>query len=104
MKTIYEWTLETVEDGDVAESDFSEDLGFYTKELKNLMDDPEEGEGARLGLYIRKEGEGKCLMFWGYASRGEDGKLALPETAESADGVMVKIPARFHKELAKCQI
>ena len=103
MKTIYEWSIEWVENGDITDSEFSSNLGSFAKMLGETMNDSSSENGTRLCLYIRREGEGKCMMFWSYAERGADGKLTLPETAEDSYGIQVKVPARFHKELAKCQ-
>jgi hypothetical protein len=85
----YEWSLETVEDGDIVDSDFSDKLDFAKDELP----------GKDLCL-VRNEGnenEGVTDRFWAYV---KDGKL--PEYFSSSEGeVNIKVPIRFHNELNK---
>lgn len=91
MKTeiSYEWTLEEIEDGDIIDSDFSETLSFDKHYLV----------GNDLGL-VRSEGneeDGKTDTVWAYVKNGK-----LPEYFSDSMGVTmgIKVPQRFHKELA----
>lgn len=84
----YEWTLETLEDGDIVDSDFSDTLSF----------DHEDLVGKDLGL-IRAEGneiDGTTEMFWAYVKNG-----MLPEyfCNEIGNATSIKVPQRFHNEL-----
>jgi hypothetical protein len=87
----YEWTLETLEDGDIIESEFTNDekLTFKKEYLTDNTD---------LGL-VRNEGndnEGLTDRLWAYV---KDGKLPEFFCNERNEPTGFMIPARFHKEL-----
>ena len=84
----YEWTLETLDDGDIIDSDFSDKLTFD----KNTI------IGKDLGL-VRIEGnedDGVTDSFWAYM---KDGKL--PEYFSDSMGtpINIKVPQAFHNQL-----
>lgn len=86
----YEWTLETLEDGDIIDSTFSDSLTFDKEDIRE----------KDLGL-VRNVGnndDGLIDRWWAYV---KDGKL--PQFFEDAyrQPTHYKIPAKFHKELAK---
>lgn len=90
LKVSYEWTLETLDDGDIVDSDFSDTLTFDKSDLV----------GKDLGL-VRHEGnenEGVTDMLWAYV---KDSKL--PECFSDSMGtpIAIKVPQRFHNELKK---
>jgi hypothetical protein len=87
-KVQYEWTLETLDDGDIIDSNFSDTLTFDKSDL----------DGKDLGL-VRNEGneaDGVTDRLWAYV---KDGKL--PECFSDSMGTLVaiKVPQRFHNEL-----
>lgn len=89
-KVNYEWTLETLDDGDIIDSDFSDSLTFDKADLP----------GNDLGL-VRHEGnedDGVTDRVWAYV---KDGKL--PECFSDSMGttIAIKVPQRFHNELSK---
>lgn len=86
----YEWSLETIEDGDIIDSDFSDSLVWNAEELK----------GNELVL-VRNEGnenEGVTDRFWAYVKNSK-----LPEFFQDGGGqtIKIKVPQKFHKELQK---
>lgn len=85
----YEWTLETIVDDEIADSDFSDTLTFNKEDLS----------GNDLGL-VRNEGNeanGITDRYWAYI---KDGKL--PEYFSDSQGeINIKVPQRFHKDLSK---
>lgn len=86
----YEWTLETIEDGDIVDSDFSDTLSFD----KGLL------HGNDVGL-VRNEGNeisGVVSRLWAYV---KDGKL--PEYFSDANGneTDYKIPVAYKLECGK---
>ena len=88
-KVAYEWTLETVEDGDIIDSNFADNL----TEIDNA-----DLIGKDLGL-VRNEGnenDGVTDRLWAYV---KDGKL--PEYFSDSMGtpIAIKVPQRFHNEL-----
>ena len=88
MAASYEWTLETIEDGDIIDSDFSDTLTF-------MEYNPLEHDLA----VVRNEGnerEGVTDRFWAYVKFGK-----LPEYFSDASGnpVGIKVPKKFHVEL-----
>jgi hypothetical protein len=90
-KVAYEWTLETVEDGDIVDSNFADNL----TEIDNA-----DLIGKDLGL-VRNEGnenDGVTDRLWAYV---KDGKL--PECFADSMGtpIAIKVPQRFHNELNK---
>lgn len=92
MKTeiSYEWTLETLEDGDIIDNHFSDVLSYDKADL----------EGKDLGL-IRNEGnehEGLTDRYWAYV---KDGKLPEFFTDSMGDTVKIKVPVKYHNELKK---
>lgn len=90
-EVIYEWTLETLVDGDIVDSDFSDTLSFFTKEDLN---------NKHLGL-VRNEGneiEGLVSRLWAYV---EDGKLPEIFTNEQGLPTAYLVPKRFHSDLKK---
>lgn len=94
IKVAYEWTLETVEDGDIVDSNFVDSL----TEINNA-----DLTGKDLGL-VRNEGnenDGVTNRLWAYV---KDGKL--PDYFQDAylQNTSIKIPARFHKELQDYQL
>lgn len=87
-KVQYEWSLETVEDGDIVDSDFSEILPT------EWLSEP----GTELCL-VRNEGnENKGVLdrYWAYVKNGK-----LPEYFSNSmqQQICIKVPQRFHKEL-----
>ncbi len=87
-KVNYEWTLETLEDGDIVDSDFSEKLTF----------DKEDLAGNDLGL-VRSEGnerDGVTDQVWAYV---KDGKLPEYFSDSMGNELNIKVPVRFHNEL-----
>lgn len=89
-KVNYEWTLETLYDGDIIDSDFSDNLTFDNGDLI----------GKNLGL-VRNEGneaDGVTNRLWAYV---KDDKL--PECfSDSMDTpIAIKVPHKFHNELKK---
>jgi hypothetical protein len=88
-KVAYEWTLETVEDSDIVDSNFADNLSEIDK--ADLI-------GKDLGL-VRNEGnenDGVTDRLWAYV---KDGKL--PECFSDSMGtpIAIKVPQRFHSEL-----
>ncbi len=86
----YEWTLEIIEDTDIVDSTFSDTLDFDRAELI----------GNDLGL-VRNEGNDNAGLedrYWAYVKGGK-----LPEYFTNAMGesINIKVPQRFHAELAK---
>ena len=91
IKVAYEWTLETVEDGDIVDSNFVDSL----TEINNA-----DLTGKDLGL-VRNEGnenDGVTNRLWAYV---KDGKL--PECFSDSMGapIAIKVPQRFHVELKR---
>lgn len=87
-KVAYEWTLETIEDGDIVDSDFSDNLTFSKEDL----------QGKDLGL-VRNEGneiDGVTDRFWAYV---KDGKLPEYFSDSLCHEIGIKVPQRFHNEL-----
>jgi hypothetical protein len=88
-KVEYEWTLEELEDGDIIDNNYSDKL-YYSKE---------DLPGRNLGL-VRNEGNenaGLTDRYWAYV---KDGKLPDYFTDGCDETVNIKVPAKFHKELA----
>lgn len=89
-KVTYEWTLETIEEGEIVDCDFADTL---TSEWINVPD-------SDLGL-VRSEGnedDGITDRVWAYV---KDGKL--PECFSNSMGtpITTKVPQQFHNELKK---
>lgn len=87
-KVNYEWTLETLDDGEIIDSNFED---FLTFDKVDLVD-------KDLGL-VRYEGnevDGVTDTLWAYV---KDGKL--PECFSDSMGtpIAIKVPQRFHNEL-----
>lgn len=87
-KVNYEWTLETLDDGDIIDSDFADKLTF----------DKDDLVGKDLGL-VRDEGneaDGITDRLWAYVKDGN-----LPEYFSDSMGtpIAIKVPQRFHNEL-----
>ena len=85
----YEWTLETLDNGDIVDSDFSDTLSFNKAYLP----------GNDLGLcrVLGNERDGVVDTTWAYV---KDGKLDT-HFRDSAGSEISKVPQRFHTELAK---
>lgn len=85
----YEWTFETIEDGDIADVDFNEKL-----------DDLKTDDDGQLGLVRRvgNEADGEISRAYAYVKDG-----VLPETFIDLDGsdTGIKVPKRFIEELKK---
>ena len=92
-KIRYEWTLETIELGEIIDNDFSDKLDF---DIAKVLDVPYYD----LGL-VRNEGneiDGVNERYWAYVKEGK-----LPDNFKTAMGedTGIKIPNRFHDELKK---
>lgn len=88
-KVAYEWTLETVEDGDIVDSNFADSLTEIDK--ADLI-------GKDLGL-VRNEGnenDGVTDRLWAYV---KDGKLPGCFSDSMGTPIAIKVPQRFHNEL-----
>lgn len=89
----YEWTLETLEDGDIIDSDFAESLpaAWLTEENTDLALVRNEGN----------ENQGLQDRLWAYVFE-DDGVKKLPEYFSEALGnpTQIKVPQKFHKELS----
>ena len=86
--TTYEWTLETLENDEIVDSDFSDKLTFDKNDLS----------GKDLGL-VRNEGneaDGLTDRYWAYV---KDGKLPEYFSDGNNENIGIKVPQRFHKEL-----
>lgn len=89
----YEWTLETLEDGDIVDSDFSDRLTFGWVKIADSI-------SMDLGL-VRNEGndiDGITDRLWAYVKNGK-----LPEyfTDAMREPTGYKVPQKFHNELSK---
>ena len=83
----YEWTLETLQDGDIVDSDFSDTLSFDKAELP----------GNDLGL-VRNEGnenEGVTYRLWAYV---KDGSCLIAFPIQWAS---LSLPSKFQKDFMK---
>lgn len=103
----YEWSIEErthYEDGsfDCENHDFAKSLDLYGPGQWSEID----GNGFALVL-IRRDWESDYSDWTGSeaeAYRGDDGLWRLPDTFADLDGCeTVKVPKRFHAELAKRQ-
>jgi len=85
----YEWTLETIDDGDIIDSDFADSLTFDKSHLP----------GNDLGLcrVVGNEHEGIIETTWAYV---KDGKLQT-HFSDARGSKLYKVPAKFHTELRK---
>lgn len=85
----YEWTLEELEDGDIIDSDFTDTLKADWINRPN----------TDLGLLYREgnEVDGETDRYYAYVREGK-----LPEyfSNELNQPLGIKVPQRFHKELA----
>ena len=104
MAISYEWDHETSDEhGDIDDHDFSDSLKMSGFDHSMLYQ-----KGNDLVL-VRNEGdqwEGLTDRFWAYARVAEDGKLYLPDHFNQGTGYEMpnmKVPQRFHKELARWQ-
>ena len=79
MKTYYEWTIETIEDGDLVDVDFSDTLDFA----------PEPDQRIGLRKYKGDDSSGVTEGWYAYPNDGE-----LPTFFDDGE----RIPARYHAE------
>jgi hypothetical protein len=88
-KVIYEWSIETLEDGEIIDSSFYDDLP---------TDPLEQNQKLVLVRNEGNEGEGLTGRLWAYVV---DGKL--PEYFEDANGCEVgyKVPKKLLKLINK---
>ena len=86
----YEWTLETIEDGDISDSTFESSLTFNKEDLA----------GNSLGLvrYEGTESKGITDMVWAYVKNGKLPECFINSMGES---INIKVPQKYHIELQK---
>jgi hypothetical protein len=88
IKVTYEWGLETQENGNIVDTDFSDSLSFDKNDLtENKL------------LLVRYEGneiDGITDMLWAYVENN-----SLPECFSDSCNkhTAIKVPERFKKEL-----
>jgi hypothetical protein len=82
MKTHYEWTIETIEDGDIIDVDFSDTLDFS----------PDTDQRIGLRMYKGNETHGFTGGWYAYPVDGE-----MPTQFDDGE----KIPARYLAEYKK---
>lgn len=89
-KIIYEWTLETIQDGEIIDSEFSDVLCFNKADLP----------GNDLGIVLNEGNEDNGLnnRLWAYV---KDGKLPEYFTNAMGENTGYKVPQKFHIELQK---
>lgn len=90
MQVIYEWCIETSDDGDIVDNDFRDKLTEFTSPL----------EANQELVLVRNEGnfdQGLKDRLWAYVKNGK-----LPEyfynSLEQPTGY--KVPLKYHSELA----
>lgn len=94
-----EWAKEDVEEGDIQESDFTENLADWAEILPKTTNCGEDG--INIALYIRDFRKGPQQIYWAYLEVN-NGSITLPEVAEQAAGSKTfKIPAKYRAELEK---
>jgi hypothetical protein len=94
-----EWAKEDVEEGDIQESNFTENLAEWADILPQITNCGEDG--INIALYIRDFRKGPQQIYWAYLEVN-NGSITLPEVAEQAAGSKTfKIPAKYRAELEK---
>jgi len=93
LQITYEWTLEQIEDGDIVDIDFSDQLDF---DVALVLDKPY----YQLGLVMNEGNESKGVVnrLWAYEKGGK-----LPEYFCNAmqEPTGYKVPAKYHADLKK---
>lgn len=91
LKITYEWCCETLEDGDIIDNHFEDDL-------QRIPKDELPGNDLVLCRVEGNEDEGVTATLWAYV---KDSKL--PEYFTDSLGLPTgyKVPVKYHNELAK---